>query len=33
MPKSEIPGEESWPTQPIPTLPPPFARQSMKATN
>jgi quinoprotein glucose dehydrogenase len=27
-PKSDVPGEESWPTQPFPTLPPPFARQS-----
>jgi len=28
VPKSDAPGEESWPTQPIPTKPPPFARQS-----
>ena len=28
-PKSEIPGEETWPTQPFLLLPPPFARQSM----
>ena len=26
--KSEMPGEETWPTQPFPTSPPPFARQS-----
>jgi len=26
VPKSDVPGEESWPTQPIPTMPPPFAR-------
>ena len=26
-PKSDMPGEETWPTQPIPTYPPPFARQ------
>jgi quinoprotein glucose dehydrogenase len=26
---SDIPGEESWPTQPFPVKPPPFARQSM----
>jgi quinoprotein glucose dehydrogenase len=26
MPKSEMPGEQSWPTQPIPTQPPPFAK-------
>src|SRR5207244_9808141 len=28
VPKSEVPGEWSSPTQPFPTLPPPFARQS-----
>lgn len=28
VPKSDMPGEESWPTQPFPTNPPPFARQS-----
>jgi len=27
VPKSDVPGEEAWPTQPFPTLPPPFARQ------
>jgi quinoprotein glucose dehydrogenase len=27
VPKSEIPGEQSWPTQPFPVKPPPFARQ------
>jgi quinoprotein glucose dehydrogenase len=27
VPKSDMPGEESWPTQPFPTAPPPFARQ------
>jgi quinoprotein glucose dehydrogenase len=26
VPKSDVPGEESWPTQPFPTRPPPFAR-------
>jgi quinoprotein glucose dehydrogenase len=26
VPKSDVPGEESWPTQPFPTKPPPFAR-------
>ena len=26
---SNVPGEESWPTQPFPLKPPPFARQSM----
>ena len=25
--KTEVPGEEVWPTQPFPTTPPPFARQ------
>jgi len=28
VPKSDMPGEETWPTQPFPTAPPPFARQS-----
>jgi len=28
FPPSDLPGEEAWPTQPIPTLPEPFARQS-----
>lgn len=27
VPKSNIPGEQSWPTQPFPTKPPPFAQQ------
>ena len=31
VPKSEVPGEESWPTQPFPTKPPPFSRQSFSA--
>ena len=26
VPKSDVPGEESWPTQPFPTKPEPFAR-------
>ena len=26
--KSDMPGEETWPTQPFPSKPPPFARQS-----
>jgi quinoprotein glucose dehydrogenase len=30
VPKSTVPGEVSWPTQPFPTVPPPFARQSMR---
>ncbi|MEO7650941.1 MAG: pyrroloquinoline quinone-dependent dehydrogenase [Bryobacteraceae bacterium] len=29
MPKSEVPGEEAWPTQPRPVKPPPYARQKM----
>ena len=28
VPQSDMPGEMSWPTQPFPTAPPPFARQS-----
>ncbi|MDX1561609.1 MAG: pyrroloquinoline quinone-dependent dehydrogenase [Gammaproteobacteria bacterium] len=28
VPESDVPGEEAWPTQPFPTRPPPFARQS-----
>ena len=27
MPVSDIPGEEAWPTQPIPTKPAPYSRQ------
>jgi hypothetical protein len=27
FPKSDVPGKESWPTQPIPTKPAPFSRQ------
>lgn len=30
VPQSTVPGEQAWPTQPIPVKPPPFARQSMK---
>jgi quinoprotein glucose dehydrogenase len=29
VPQSDVPGEKTWPTQPFPTLPPPFARQSL----
>jgi len=29
-PPSEVPGEEAWPTQPFPTRPPPFTRQSFR---
>jgi quinoprotein glucose dehydrogenase len=28
VPRSAMPGEETWPTQPFPTAPPPFARQT-----
>jgi quinoprotein glucose dehydrogenase len=28
FPASDVPGETAWPTQPIPSRPPPFARQS-----
>ncbi len=28
VPKSEIPGEQTWPTQPFPTRPAPFAKQT-----
>ena len=28
VPQSDVPGEKTWPTQPFPTKPPPFARQS-----
>ncbi len=28
MPNSDMPGEETWPTQPFPLQPPPFARQA-----
>ncbi len=27
-PASDLPGEESWPTQPVPVKPPPFSRQT-----
>ena len=28
VPKSTVPGEQSWPTQPYPTKPPPFVKQT-----
>ena len=31
VPRSEVPGEQSWPTQPYPTKPQPFSRQSFTA--
>ena len=32
VPKSGLPGEQTWPTQPIPLMPAPFARQSNDLT-
>ncbi len=29
VPKSDVPGEQAWPTQPFPSVLPPFARQTM----
>ncbi len=29
VPQTDVPGEKTWPTQPFPTAPPPFARQAM----
>jgi quinoprotein glucose dehydrogenase len=31
VPKSTLPGEQSWPTQPFPVAPPPFAQQRFTA--
>ena len=31
VPQSDMPGEHSWPTQPFPTAPPPFATQTFTA--
>lgn len=31
VPPSKLSGEEAWPTQPIPTKPPPFSRNRMRA--
>src|SRR5262249_47364174 len=28
VPKSDVPGEQAWPTQPFPTKPPAFAKQT-----
>jgi quinoprotein glucose dehydrogenase len=33
VPHSDMPGEETWPTQPFPLKPPPFARQSFTAND
>jgi quinoprotein glucose dehydrogenase len=32
-PRSDMPGEETWPTQPFPLKPPPFARQEFTASD
>ena len=32
VPQSNLPGEQTWPTQPVPVKPPPFARQSNNLT-
>lgn len=32
-PQSDVPGEETWPTQPFPLKPPPFARQTFFASD
>ena len=31
VPKSDMPGEQSWPTQPFPTAPPPFSKHTFTA--
>lgn len=33
VPKSDVPGEQSWPTQPFPTVVPPFARQKITSAD
>jgi quinoprotein glucose dehydrogenase len=33
VPKSDVPGEDSWPTQPFPLKPPPLARLSITAAD
>ena len=33
VPASDVPGEQAWPTQPIPVKPPPFAVQSFDESN
>jgi quinoprotein glucose dehydrogenase len=32
-PASDVPGEHAWPSQPVPTKPPPFAEQRLDETN
>ena len=33
VPKSDVPGEQSWPTQPFPTKPRPYAQQQLTAAD
>jgi quinoprotein glucose dehydrogenase len=33
VPASDVPGEQAWPTQPIPVKPPPFSPQFLDETN
>jgi quinoprotein glucose dehydrogenase len=33
VPKSDVPGEAAWPTQPVPTLPASFVRQTLTAND
>ena len=33
VPRSDMPGEQTWPTQPFPTNPPPFARQKFTVSD
>lgn len=33
VPASELPGEKAWPTQPVPRLPAPFARQTLEESD
>lgn len=33
VPKSDVPGESSWPTQPVPLKPPPLSRSSITASD
>lgn len=33
VPKSDVPGEQAWPTQPFPTKPPPFAKQTFSVND
>src|SRR5579884_3270775 len=33
VPRSDMPGEQTWPTQPFPVKPPPFARQRFTAAD